>query len=275
MRNILCGLAFCIGGLLSGLASAVEIPAACASQAPWGAPTWENGEPALTPLCRTAYIALHDPRKLVPDFVSWQLTRDHSLGCFPRKNSFAPDPDLAPGHRAELADYKNHPGFDRGHFAPNSDFEWDADVERESFYLSNMSPQASHLNQWEWEQLEAVTRAWTLTHAALIVMDGPIWDGAPQTIGDDNVAVPVAYWKVIVDPDTNDTLAFVMKNEPTPKGDLTPYLVSINDIEKAVGFSLPLPAGVNRVQLGVIWPADLAGFAKMKTRKCHPVTAAN
>nr|WP_186464325.1 DNA/RNA non-specific endonuclease [Nitrospirillum amazonense] len=132
--------------------------------------------PHLTPLCRRAYVVQHDDVKLVPDFVSWRLTVEHALGCLPRKNAFAPDPDLPPGHRAELADYKGPAGvYDRGHFAPNSDFEWDAQVQRESFYLSNMSPQASHLNQWEWEALEEATRAWALDRGPLIVMDGPIW----------------------------------------------------------------------------------------------------
>jgi endonuclease G len=168
-----------------------------------------------------------------------------------------------------LVDYKGHAGFDRGHFAPNSDFEWDAVVEQQSFYLSNMSPQASHLNQWEWEELEAETRAWTLSHTTLIVMDGPIWAGTPNSIGPDHVAVPAAYWKVIVDPTTHDTLAFIMKNDPTPKGDLSPYVVTVAEVEKEAGFSLPLPADIDRSKVGIVWPADLSGFAKAKAQKCH------
>jgi len=260
-------LVVCVAPL--DLATAAQIPAACSAQAPWGAPTWSVGEPPLTPLCRTAYVVLHDDSKLVPEFVSWKLTADHALGCFPRKDAFAPDPDLPPGHRAELADYKGHVGFDRGHFAPNSDFEWDADVERQSYYLSNMSPQVSHLNQWEWEQLEADTRAWTLSHTTLIVMDGPIWMGTPTTIGLDHVAVPAAYWKVIVDPTTSEAFAFIMKNEPTPKADISPYLVTIAEVEKEAGFSLPLPAGIDRSKVGSLWPADLSGFARRKSQKCH------
>jgi endonuclease G len=184
MKNLLTAFILSFSCLLFTVsATAVQIPTACSAQAPWGAPTWNTADPALTPLCRTAYVVLHDDAKLVPDFVSWQLTAEQALGCASRKNTFAPDPDLPQGHRAELADYKGHPGFDRGHFAPNADFAWDADVERQSFYLSNMSPQASHLNQWEWEQLEAATRSWTLQHATLIVMDGPIWTSSADTIG--------------------------------------------------------------------------------------------
>jgi endonuclease G len=271
MKSLLATIILSLGVLfLAASAGAAQVPATCLTQAPWGAPTWNSVEPALTPLCRTAYVVLHDDTKLVPDFVSWQLTAEHAIGCAARKNSFAPDPDLQPGHRAELADYRGHPGFDRGHFAPNADFAWDADVERESFYLSNMSPQVSHLNQWEWEQLEAATRAWTLQHAALIVMDGPIWGNSADTIGPDHVAIPVAYWKVVVDAATHEAVAFVMKNEPTPKGDLSPFLVSIADIEREAGFALPLPADVDRTMTATLWNADINGFARVKAHKCHP-----
>jgi endonuclease G len=270
MGRLLAAFAFSLSAFLALSADAAQIPAACSTQAPWGAPTWSSAEPTLTPLCRTAYVVLHDDMKLVPDFVSWQLTAEHATGCAARINSFAPDPDLLQGHRAELADYKGHPGFDRGHFAPNADFAWDADVERQSFYLSNMSPQASHLNQWEWEQLEAATRAWTLQHPTLIVMDGPIWTGPAETIGPDHVAIPAAYWKVVVDAATHEAAAFVMKNEPTAKGDLSPFLVSNAMVEQAAGFALPLPADVDRTRTATLWSADISGLARIKARKCHP-----
>ncbi|ASG23224.1 DNA/RNA non-specific endonuclease [Nitrospirillum viridazoti] len=252
-----------------GSAQSAEIPAACQAQAPWGAPQWSGTEPRLTPLCRRAYVVLHDDVKLVPDFVSWSLTAEHALGCLPRKDSFAPDPDLPPDHRAELADYKGHAGvYDRGHFAPNSDFEWDAQVQRESFYLSNMSPQASHLNQWEWEALEEATRAWALDRGPLIVMDGPIWKEPVETIGADGVGVPAAYWKVVVD-GSGQVAAFIMQNQPTPKGDLTPYAVSVAKVEQAAGFALPLPFNVDKTSIGAIWPSDTEVFQRRKHAICH------
>lgn len=265
------GLAlFCFLCILAVSANATEIPSACSSQAPWGPPVWQGKEPPLTPLCRHAYVTLHDNNKLVPDFVSWRLTAIHALGCLRRKDAFAPDPDLPPGHRAELVDYKGHKGeFDRGHFAPAADFEWTALVQRQSFYLSNMSPQASQLNQGEWEELEEATRAWSEDHRTLIIMDGPIWNGHPKTIGPDHVYVPSAYWKVIVDPKTHGTLAFFMKNAPIRKGDLSPYLVSISEIEKNARFSLPLPNGVNRTVRGPLWPANINKLEEAKRQRCH------
>jgi endonuclease G len=250
-------------------AGAGTIPPDCAIHSPWGAPDWKSADLTLTLLCRPGYVAIHDDRKLVPEFVAWVLTADKALGCLPRKDAFAPDPDLPAGQRAELADYKGQAGYDRGHFAPNSDFEWDADVQRQSFYLSNMSPQASHLNQWQWENLEAATRAWALSRQTLIVLDGPIWAKSPRTIGNDHVAIPKAYWKVIVDPGSNEVQAFVMNNEPTPKQDLAPFMVTVAEIENATGITLPLPAGIDKSKSAALWPIDMAGFVKAKKEKCQ------
>jgi endonuclease G len=99
-------------------------------------------------------------------------------------------------------------------------------------------------------------------------MDGPIWKGAPKTIGSNRVAIPAAYWKVVVDPDTSESLAFIMKNEPTPKGDLSPYQVTIAEVEKEAGISLPLPKGVSRTKQGTLWSFDLTAFKKAKAKKC-------
>jgi len=59
-----------------------------------------------------------------------------------------------------------------------------------------------------------------------------------------------------------------MKNEPTPKGDLEPYQVTIADVEKEAGISLPLPKGVSRTKQGTLWPFDLTAFKKDKAKKC-------
>src|SRR5882672_2741729 len=73
-RRVLDGIAFLAVCLQAGAVVAAQIPKACSAQSPWGAPVWKAKEPPLTPICRTAYVALHDDSKLAPDFVSWSLT---------------------------------------------------------------------------------------------------------------------------------------------------------------------------------------------------------
>ncbi|MDE1146715.1 MAG: DNA/RNA non-specific endonuclease [Azospirillaceae bacterium] len=115
--------------------------------------------------------------------------------------------------------------------------------------------------------MEEVTRAWALTRGPLVVMDGPIWGATVETIGVDQVGVPAAYWKVV--DGSGQVAAFIMQNEPTAKGDLAPYAVSIAQVEAAGGLTLPLPAGVDRAAVSAVWPADTEAFQERKHSICQ------
>ena len=67
-----------------------------------------------------------------------------------RRDKFAPDPQLDPQERAELADYRRS-GFDRGHQAPAGDQSSSQQLKDETFFLSNMAPQiGSGFNRNVW-----------------------------------------------------------------------------------------------------------------------------
>src|SRR5262249_50752973 len=140
------------------------------------------------------------------------LTGQHALGCARRKDKFRPDPDLPPGVRAELSDYRAS-GYDRGHMAPNGDFSYDEDAAEQSFYLSNMLPQLHTVNAGNWEDLEKVVRAWSVERGDMLVMAGRIFDARlSSTIGPHRLPIPAAFWKVIVDQRAGAALAFIMPN---------------------------------------------------------------
>ena len=46
------------------------------------------------------------------------------------------------------------------------------------------------------------------------------------------MAVPTAFWKVVVDPDNGEALTFVMPQRDIPKGKLAPWQTSIEDVER-------------------------------------------
>ncbi len=83
-----------------------------------------------TELKRTAYTTCHSPDKKIPLWTSYLLYEDETT--VPRKNNFKPDPDLQPGQRAELSDYKGS-GYDRGHMAPAADMNKTRQIMDESF----------------------------------------------------------------------------------------------------------------------------------------------
>lgn len=76
--------------------------------------------------------------------------------------------------------------------------------------MANMAPQPPGLNRQGWERLEETVRVWATDQKALIVCVGPILLNTKRTIGADHVIVPAAFWKVVVDFQSGDALAFVM-----------------------------------------------------------------
>ena len=62
-----------------------------------------------------------------------------------RTNDFRPDPEILTGS-ATLADYKRS-GYDRGHLTPAGDMVFSKEAMSETFYMSNMCPQAAAFNR--------------------------------------------------------------------------------------------------------------------------------
>lgn len=189
------------------------------------------------PLCRTGYALAHDNQKKTPVWVAERLTREKAMASAQRKNLFAPDPDLPRGKRAELRDYARS-GFDRGHMAPNADFNWDAQAAKQSFYLSNMVPQVGKdMNRGIWKDLEAAVRLWAVRRGVVFVYTGPIYDTKYRSVGPGRVAVPNALYKIVYDPDTRESIAFIMPNQPLKVQDLAKYVATIDEVEQRTGLS--------------------------------------
>lgn len=259
--------------LLGIVFAAVEAQGApfddCAEHLPFGAPTLTR-KANTTPLCHSGYALLHDDDLLVPRWVAYKLTAKHSLGCLKRTNNFHAEDDLPKEHRATPADYrKTKPRYDKGHQAPAQDFAWNADLLSDSFSMANMAPQLPGLNQQGWLRLEETVRAWALDRGTLIVYVGPIVPKSGPTIGRSEVHVPIAFWKVAIDPARREAIAFRMPQEKIAKGDLTKWKISVADVEQLTGLKLPLPDEVDREANPELWPANLSAWNARKKAACR------
>jgi len=231
-----------------------EVPQACRSMvAAIGAPKTSADVNDRAVLCRGGYVLLHDAERKTPVWVVERLTPSQFKGSADRKklrNPFTPDPDLAKGERAELADYraKSSKGrkFDRGHMAPAADMKFSEQAMRESFYLSNMAPQQGiGLNRHIWADLEEIAREWTCDRSELYVITGPIYeDDDPDLLGRSEVAVPTAFFKVVYDPTAKRVIAFILPNQKVDKHDetaweaLKPYRKKLSEVENRTGMKL-------------------------------------
>lgn len=222
-----------------------------------------------TYICRRGYYLLHDNQAKEPHWVAWIVSTQTVNGCVARSNSFATDMSLPEGKRSTPKDYAGS-GYDQGHLANDSHQSWDPQVERESFLMSNMSPQLPSVNRGAWKLLETATGTWVVTTGhTMNVYAGNIYSSSSKTIGPNKVVVPDLLWKIVIDETTHDTLAFLFKNDGTPLGkDLTKLQVTVSDIEKISGNVFHLPPGVNKTSKSTMWPLDFKAQTDAKKTAC-------
>jgi len=166
------------------------------------------------------------------DWVAYVLRKDQlKMPNVPRAKRFKPDYDVKT-QSAFHRDY-THSGYTRGHMAPAGDMAFNTEAMQESFYMSNMSPQTKECNGGVWKELEENVRDWAYKNKELIVVSGPIFTSKnPKKIGKNKVAVPDAFFKVLLDitkPETK-AIAFRIPNEES-NVHLKEYAVSIDAIE--------------------------------------------
>lgn len=210
-------------------------------------PSVDNGEDGGLVLRRTSYVVSYNAETRCPNWVAWQLTADHADGPLRRMSNFHEDDDC-PQPRATLQDYRGS-GWSRGHMCPAGDNKWSRQAMYDSFSLVNVCPQNAKLNSGVWNSIETDCRRWARQYGEVYIVCGPVWSRGPRrTIGANAVAVPDAFFKVVLRlSPTPQAFGIVVKNtEGTRKRDL--YYNSVDQVERITGidFFSALPDDVER-----------------------------
>ncbi len=169
-------------------------------------------------------------------WVAYVLTKNEiESGSITRTDNFRSDQSIESGS-ASLGDYRGS-GFDRGHLAPAGDMKWDPLAMSESFLMSNMSPQAPSFNRGIWKELESKTREWAVKKDSIYVITGPVLDPIDSFIGENEVGVPLYYFKVLVDlsPPSHSFIAFLLPNTGS-SDDLVRFAISVDSLEQVTGY---------------------------------------
>jgi len=185
-------------------------------------------------ISHTGYSLLYNEKYKQANWVAYELTKQETNKIFERSNKFISDPQVK-SVNAFNKDYAGS-GYDRGHLAPAADMGWSATSMIESFYYSNMSPQQPGFNRGIWKKLEELVRTWAIENKAVYVVTGPVLAKGLSTIGNNKIAVPNYYYKVILDykePNIKG-IGFILPNESS-KSSLQNYAVSIDSVEKVTG----------------------------------------
>lgn len=152
---------------------------------------------------------------------------------------FATDPRTRA--RVRTQDYTRS-GFSRGHMAPS--FAIGAfhgkEAQLETFLLSNIVPQNQACNDGVWNSIERMEADdFAKRFGKVVVVDGPVFGKEPPDRLPSGIAVPTAFFKLIIRPD-GQTIAFIVPQYPdSPKPES--YLASPAEIEAATGLGFGLP----------------------------------
>lgn len=167
-------------------------------------------------------------------WVAYSLNYKQASPIFERTDDFRQDPKVSSGSAAQK-DYTGS-GFDRGHLCPAGDMAFSDTAMTESFYFSNMSPQNPSFNRGIWKRLEAQVRSWAVVDSQIYVVTGPVLRDSLKTIGDNQVAIPEYYYKVILCPTEQGykTMGFLLPNEKNSSM-LQKFAVSIDSVENVTG----------------------------------------
>ncbi|GAB4026567.1 DNA/RNA non-specific endonuclease [Spirosoma koreense] len=183
------------------------------------------------------------------DWVAYPLLDYETTGEAERKlEQFQPDLSV-PNGTALSSDYTRS-GFDRGHLAPAADFKFSQRMMRETFYMSNITPQVPQFNRGIWKDLEDLVRRWAVRDNGLYVVTGAVLKPGLPTIGRSNeISVPEKFYKVILycnNPEIR-MIGFLLNNEPSDRS-LKQFVVSVDTIEQLTGidFFPKLPDDLER-----------------------------
>ncbi|TMQ12122.1 MAG: DNA/RNA non-specific endonuclease [Deltaproteobacteria bacterium] len=196
---------------------------------------------------KSGYVISYNGSRKVPNWVSWELNTSY-LGSTPRQDDFRPD-DTFPASepQASLADYSGS-GYDRGHMCPSADRTLTVTANQQTFYLTNMVPQAANNNQGPWATMENDLRTIARTGKELFIISGGTFSASSNTIGS-GVVVPDQTFKVVVvldavgqGPDAVTTSTRVIgvmmpneNNQISRTADWHSFRVSVDAIEAATG----------------------------------------
>ncbi len=171
-----------------------------------------------------------------PLWVAYRVYDVSSLQHAPRPSRFKVDARTRSQVRHD--DYTGS-GYDRGHMAPNFAMatRYGAAGQADSFLMSNVVPQPPGLNRHLWKDLEMrVALRYGRYFKEVWVITGPVFTSPVRRL-DSGVAIPSAYYKIVVDEADGGlrAMAFLVDADCPPFTRPRQCLASIDRVEELTG----------------------------------------
>jgi endonuclease G len=176
--------------------------------------------------------------------VKFRYNAQHDGGNQARASRFTLDPNV-PTECQQTSAAAYGQGYDRGHQVPANHLDASAVAIKQSNYMTNILPQVAQMNRGAWLLTEEIVECYRDIDE-LLVIGGVIWGNNPADdyfVQSHGVETPDAFWKVIVRGMGADqrVIAWIVPNaSEATKKNLDRYLVSIEELERITGESIPV-----------------------------------
>jgi endonuclease G len=205
---------------------------------------------------RQIYVLSNNRTTKLADWIAYKVTPDTIDGPS-RSRSWRADPSISSRYTLEPDDYRDANaviGTDRGHQVPLASFS-NTPYWRETNYLSNITPQASNLNQGPWVKLENAVREHVRTGESVYVITGPLYEYffAELPRANERHTVPSGYFKVVMTISRSgwiEASGFIMEQDAGRRDNFCATEVTIDEVERRTGLNL-LPAMPSYIERSV------------------------
>ncbi|MDA7428027.1 DNA/RNA non-specific endonuclease [Primorskyibacter aestuariivivens] len=218
-----------------------------------GAPKNTDSNHPVQILVNHGYAVGYAPSRLQPLWSAYRVAKADNTADFDRPHLYYADTRLPDTERLDNSTFGSLNGvsYDVGHMVPNEviNVQFGRLAQMETFFMSNMCPQARGLNRGAWLRLENAIRdiedmPGQRDHVWAIV--GPVFGDNPALITrSDGKQVPIAdaFFCITIDPHRypwdrpgNQTIAcFMIPQDVAAGAPLTDFLVDLEDVEAATG----------------------------------------
>lgn len=188
-----------------------------ATHLPWGVPEGGAGQEGCI-LAQKGFVTGYSTSLRLPLWVAYRLDGEKASQSGTRRNCFRKDTRLTDS-QASLCKHYKHSSFDRGHMAPNGDFDSSNENDEawmDTYLLSNIAPQYHGFNAGIWLKAEYLVRDLAANYSHVYIISGSIFDENADGIRDEDgsisrwlkndtssVAIPTHYYKIIMRCDTS------------------------------------------------------------------------
>lgn len=169
------------------------------------------------------------------------LTKQQNVS---RLDAFDIDPSVPSEYQRVQADFGKK-GYDRGHLCASADRLYSREVNEQTFYYTNMSPQRNSFNTGAWQDLEAKVQSWgrscTPSDTLYVVKGGTIdkENQIKEYINDDrSKPVPKYYYMALLfkKGESYKAIAFWLEHTDSPRTvNLADCALSIDELEEKTG----------------------------------------